>query len=156
MKLILILLVLPFNILLSQQLSTTFNGDLSKWRFDDLNFSTVFIKDNNLWKCDQTRFKTVFNNDWNSWRVGNDITIRTVYKNDYSSWEITTPSGKIRMRTSFSGNNSDWTISGLCSGSASTVFHNNLESWSIDLNNDDISQEAKKAILFVLIINTSI
>lgn len=154
MRLIFVFIFLPLSFVFSQQLSTVFNNDFSKWKYDDLNFSTVFIKNNNQWRCNQTRIKTVFNNDWNSWRLDGQVEIKTAFRNDFNSWEIKTPSGTIRLRTRFKNDFNSWEFSGLFDGDASTVFHNNKQRWNINFDDNEISEESKAAILFVLILNS--
>ena len=134
--------------LFSQQLTTTFTTDLSRWQYDGLSFRTQFNDDWDNWSCDGTLIRTNFNNDWDSWKIGNDVTLKTVFSNDFNSWEIIGYDKRIRVSVTFIDDLERWTISGDADGSINTVFSNNYERWTVSIDQPNLEEELEMAILF--------
>jgi len=77
--------------------------------------------------------------------------MHTKYSNDFSNWEISGSGKTVKVTTSYSNDFTKWNVSGDASGSMSTNYPNYFSSWNINVNFNNLPDEMKYAIVFVVI-----
>ncbi len=143
------LLLLIGNSGYAQQLQTTFSHEFSRWQFDGETFYAIFNGSYDQWRYKDLTIRTTFPNNWNTWNVGNDVRLKTVFNNSFDQWEITGHNMQVRVQSTFSGDHTNWRISGDVEGQIRATFIDDLERWSIDIDFDNVPDDIKAAILLV-------